>query len=254
MTNAPYDATFFKGQRDASMVAAKQVLPLAFSVIPCMSLLDVGCGVGPWVAAAQELGVPEAVGVDGSYVDRQLLLISEQHFVSSDLTKPLELHRKFDLVISMEVAEHIDPSAAGLFIDNLVRHSDAVLFSAAIPGQGGTFHVNEQWPEYWRAKFAAREYQQFDVIRNSIWENREVPCCYRQNTYLYVNSRSLGRFPALLQADLKNSRPVACIHPEVFAEALGRPLALRRIFHELPAALRRTLEIRGRKLLKGFVK
>jgi SAM-dependent methyltransferase len=231
------------------MVAAQHLLPLTFSYVPCLSFLDVGCGVGPWVAVAQQLGVPEVFGIDGDYVDKRLLCIPPSRFLSSDLTQPLDLHRRFDLVISMEVAEHIVPSSADIFIDNLTRHSDAVLFSAAIPGQGGTFHVNEQWPEYWQAKFAARGFQQFDVLRGAIWEDQDIPCCYRQNAYLYIDTKTLSSYPALQQADSSKFRPIASIHPELFTEAVIRPRGLRRLVNELPAALRETLKVRGMRLI-----
>lgn len=65
-----------------------------------------------------------------------------------DLTQPLSLGRKFDLCVSMEVAEHLPPSRADSFVADLVGLAPVVLFSAAVPEQGGTNHLNEQWPDY----------------------------------------------------------------------------------------------------------
>jgi SAM-dependent methyltransferase len=249
MPTTPYSSTFYKEQRDASMVAGHELLPLVFSYVPCKSLLDVGCGVGPWVAAAQQLGVAETLGVDGSYVDKRLLFIPEEQFISADLSQPFDMQRRYDLVISLEVAEHIAPSSADIFVENLTRHSDAILFSAAIPGQGGTHHVNEQWPAYWQEKFASRGYQRFDVLRNRVWENQKIPCCYRQNAFFYINSKSLDQYPALQQRKEDHAAPVAWVHPDIFSEALSRPAGLRRLLRELPGAVRLSLTQRTRRAL-----
>jgi 2-polyprenyl-3-methyl-5-hydroxy-6-metoxy-1,4-benzoquinol methylase len=65
------------------------------------------------------------------------------------LIQPLDLEKEFDLVVSLEVAEHLPASAADQFVNTLVKHGKKILFSAAIPGQGGQDHLNEQWPDYW---------------------------------------------------------------------------------------------------------
>ena len=83
----------------------------------------------------------------------------------ADLTHPLQLDRQFDLVLSLEVAEHIPAGRAATFIDSLVRHGDAILFSAAIPRQGGEQHINCQWPSWWAELFTQRGYQTFDLVR-----------------------------------------------------------------------------------------
>ena len=59
------------------------------------------------------------------------------------------MNRKFDLVLSLEVAEHLPSECAEAFVESLVNLGPVILFSAAIPYQGGENHVNEQWPEYW---------------------------------------------------------------------------------------------------------
>ena len=249
MGRTAYDEAFYKFQGEQSRLSAQRLLPLAFSLIECKSLLDVGCGVGPWVATAKELGVPEAIGVDGSYVEERLLVIPKDMFVSADLTQALDMQRRFDLVISLEVAEHIPPSSAETFVDNLTKHSDAIVFSEAIPGQGGNHHVNEQWPEYWESKFKARGYLQFDVFRKQIWNDSEIPWWYRQNVYLYVKAASLSQFRNLAEIDLKSCAPVASVHPELFTERINEPMPLRRILRDLPAAIRTALAARARRVL-----
>jgi SAM-dependent methyltransferase len=156
-------------------------------------LLDVGSGHGAWAAEWSRAGVDDVIGVDGEYVRSAQLAIPPEKFVAHDLSMPLDLHRRFDLVQSLEVAEHLSAEHAEIFIDNLVRHGDVILFSAAVPHQGGEHHVNEQPPEYWRKRFADRGYDVFDWVRPLVAENREVKAWYRFNTFIYANQAGQER-------------------------------------------------------------
>lgn len=208
-----------------------------------------GCGVGAWLAVAIEHGIEDVTGVDGPYVDPDLLEVPADMFLPHDLAEPLELGREFDLAISLEVAEHLPPSVAEVFVDSLVRHAPAVLFSAAVPGQGGTNHLNEQWPSVWAAIFAQRQYVMVDCIRDRIWHNTGVPVCYRQNTFLYVRHDTVGSNPSVSrEVSRYKAAPIAMVHPELFGEVLGRPLSTRRILRESPGAFRRTLSERWKKM------
>ncbi len=74
---------------------------------------------------------------------------------------------KYDLAISIEVAEHIEGEFAGVFVDTLTSLSDCVVLTAAPPGQGGIAHVNEQPWEYWRDLFRARGFR-FSAARHAL--------------------------------------------------------------------------------------
>jgi SAM-dependent methyltransferase len=253
MPVTPYDDDFFSGQRsDNSYIGAKEVLALVLALTKPSSVLDIGCGVGTWLMAAGEQGVRDFLGVDGAYVNPEMLKIPRERFLSYDLQKPLELNRRFDLVISLEVGEHLPGSVAQTFVDSLVRHGSVILFSAAVPGQGGTFHVNEQWPEYWAEKFRERGYVLIDCVRDRIWSNRQVPACYRQNAFLYVEQEFLKSNEALtLEKSRLKEFPTALVHPDLFAEVLKRPIATRRLLTEGPSAVMRTISTRTKRLLRG---
>jgi hypothetical protein len=90
----------------------------------------------------------------------------------SHATKPIDLGRRFALAMSLEVAEHLPPSAAETLVSSISRHSDIGLFSG--PGQGGNVHLNEQRPDYWIRRFAVHEFQCFDRIRPLIWQNDRI--------------------------------------------------------------------------------
>lgn len=166
--------------------AAKEVLPYIFSLIHPKSVIDVGCGTGSWLKIAKEMGIDKVTGIDGIYVDQDLLSISPQEFTLHDLTLPLDQATKYDLAICLEVAEHLPEESAGNLIKILTSHSDIILFSAAIPGQGGQFHINEQWPDYWQVKFADKGYIAFDLLRDKFWDNEKVEWWYKQNMLVYA--------------------------------------------------------------------
>jgi hypothetical protein len=125
-------------------------------------------------------------GIDGFYVRRELLEIPPEKFVAHDLQEPFRLDRIFDLVVSLEVAEHLPKESAAGFVESLTRLAPVVLFSAAIPFQGGEGHLNEQWPEYWARLFEARGYAPVDCLRRRVWQSPNVSWYYAQNVLIYV--------------------------------------------------------------------
>ena len=160
-----YSGDFYAYIDAGSRRSARAVAGLLLPEIKIGSLLDVGAGHGAWAAEWLAAGVGDALAVDGDYVRADQLAVPAKYFRAHDLAMPLDLGRRFDLVQSLEVAEHLPRARADLFVDNLVAHGDLILFSAAVPHQGGEHHVNEQPPQYWREKFAARGYQPFDFLR-----------------------------------------------------------------------------------------
>ena len=95
------------------------------------------------------------------------------------------------------------------FVDSLVRHGDMMLFSAAVPHQGGKHHVNEQPPEYWRELFAKHGYVVFDWLRPQVAKRREVRPWYRFNSYIYANAKGQEWLSkAILAARVADDRPL----------------------------------------------
>ena len=195
--DTPYTPAFFDMLHDGAMSSARVIVPIVIELVKPRSVVDVGCGTGAWLSVLMENGVADVVGVDGSYIDRARLVIPSESFVTHDLSKPLELDRRFDLALSLEVAEHLPRASAPRFIATLVGLAPIVLFSAAIPGQGGTDHVNERWPDYWASLFAEHGFTPVDAIRPRIWTNAEVEPWYAQNILMFASRDALAESPPL---------------------------------------------------------
>lgn len=209
MTEHVYDESFYNYLDSGSRSSARQVSSLILAEIPIKSLLDVGSGHGAWATEWLSAGVPDVLAVDGEYVSPSQLLVPRSSFHAHDLLVPLFLPRRFDLVQSLEVAEHLPADKAAQFVDSLVRHGDIVLFSAAVPYQGGEHHVNEQPPEYWRQLFFERGYEVFDWLRPLLAHNSQVKRWYRFNSFLYANKEGQDRLTApILKSRVPSERPL----------------------------------------------
>jgi SAM-dependent methyltransferase len=184
----------------SSRYAAETVVGVLGPTLGPASVLDVGCAGGAWLQAWMTSGVRDVRGVDGDYVNRSQLLIPEELFQAADLAQPLDLTRRFDLVQSLEVAEHIVPAASATFIESLTRHAERfVLFSAAPPGQGGEYHINERPYEYWRGLFATHGFVPFDCVRPLIAHDGRVSFWYRYNTLLYARAENVASLPEAIR-------------------------------------------------------
>jgi len=209
-----YDSGFFDYVSIGSRRSAAIIAPLVLRHYNAKSLADIGCGRGAWLPEWCRAGIADYIGIDGDYVDRDRLLVPRDHFMTQDLTKRFDIGRRFDLVISLEVGEHISFNDTITFVDNLCTHSDAVLFSAAVPGQGGVLHVNEQHYEFWRRHFNARGYRLFDFIRPRLASRREVEPWYRYNSLFFARAGALQRLSEEARAaEIKLDQPVPDYSP-----------------------------------------
>ena len=209
MIEHQYSHDFYDYIDAGSRRSARAVAGLLLPEMKITSLLDVGAGHGAWAAEWLAAGVEDVLAVDGDYVARDQLAIPASNFLAHDLATPLALKRKFDLVQTLEVAEHLPHAKADLFVDNLVAHGDVILFSAAVPHQGGEHHVNEQPPEYWRSKFAARDYAVYDFVRPGLVGAEGVMPWYRFNSYIYANHAGQQRLSrAILATRIAEGQPL----------------------------------------------
>ena len=116
------------------------------------------------------------------------------------------------MAISLEVAEHLPENRGKSFISDLCELSPVVLFSAAIPYQGGDNHINEQWQSYWYGLFKENNFVGIDLIRPQIWENINVKPWYKQNCMLYIHESKTLLFKNLEKFNF----PLNIVHEEIF--------------------------------------
>lgn len=192
-----YDIESRLALRSGAADSARVVLSWMKEVLNPRSVVDVGCGNGAWLSLWREWDVDTVYGVDGGYVKPDSLMIPPECFQSADLRKPLALEQRFELAMCLEVAEHLPEDAASTLVDSLVQLSDVVLFSAAVPGQGGDGHLNEQWPSWWAVHFQSRGYVALESVRRIFWNRHEVRDWYRQNMMLCIRQTALKNIPAL---------------------------------------------------------
>ena len=195
MVIVKYDRKFFDYVDSGALRSAEIMVSWMFRTMQPMSVLDIGCGRGGWLMKWRDAGCETVAGVDGDYVDLKSLYILKDEFKALNISEKFDLGRRFDLVQCLEVAEHIAPSASETLVDNITRHSDVVVFSAALPGQGGTQHINERSLEYWRALFRDRGYQAYDCLRPRFSPNKEIEPWYRYNGAIYANAAGANRLP-----------------------------------------------------------
>ena len=215
-----YSPGFFAEIRDRARRSAQEIVPGILDWVKPKSVVDLGCGVGTWLSVFQEYGIQDVLGIDGDYVDRSMLDVAEACFRTANLSRPLEIERQFDLALCLEVAEHLHQESAATLVHSLVQLSPVVLFSAAIPFQGGTHHVNEQWPGYWSRLFSEEGYVVIDCLRNQIWHNERVSWWYAQNMLLFVRAGRLDQYSALPELCEHSGSPLSLIHPGKYMEVV----------------------------------
>ena len=211
---AGYDTAFYDTIRPGVISSADVVVPIVHELVMPATVVDVGCGEGWWAHTFATYGA-DVLGVDGDYVPDGPIA---DRFLAHDLTTPLpaHLHGRFDLAVCLEVAEHLPPQRADSLVAELCGLAPVVLFSAAIPGQGGTGHVNEQWPSYWAEKFRSEGFLVSGALRWRIWEDDRIENWYRQNLLLAIgDQRLLGtRLWDLFRYEPDTPLPV--VHPVLY--------------------------------------
>lgn len=198
------------------------ILAALNALMPLQSAVDFGTGRGAWLKAAMVRGIADVRGYDIPEIPVEQRQFPAECFFPADLGRPVTVGRRFDLAISTEVAEHLPHEHAATFVANVASAADLVLFSAAIPYQGGAGHVNENWVEYWVKRFAAQGFDCFDFLRMQFWNEAAIRSYYRQNLLVFARGAATQ---ALREAGhAPNPQAPSLVHPEQYLKAVGRAL------------------------------
>lgn len=185
-----YTAAFYDNVNETSVSSASSVVPFVLGLFPHIkSAVDIGCGAGAWLSVFEKYRI-SVQGYDFGRGAREKLLIAPEKYHEVDLSLSIPVEPgggRYDLAICLEVGEHMDASASDTLVNTVTSLSNIVMFSAAIPAQPGTNHINCQWPIYWADKFAAKGYRCFDILRPVFWQAPTVSEWYRQNLMLMIN-------------------------------------------------------------------
>ena len=218
--------------------SAAVVVPILIEALQPRSVVDVGCGTGAWLAAFQSHGIEDVLGFDGDYVARTDLKVNTDRFRAIDLNERVRHERRFDMAVSLEVAEHLPPERSATFVEDLVALAPAVCFSAAIPLQGGTGHINERWQDEWAELVGRLNYRAVDLIRTRVWDDDRVEPWYAQNTLVYVSDE------ISIEGD---TLPLRLVHPRRYVERMENPTPGDFVRHGLGLARRGSRRLKRRR-------
>lgn len=167
------------------------------------NVVDVGCGIGSYLQSAIDhkksvLGIEIALDYAKKYMREDVFNSCVQlDFTSEEVHKQLRVFNKYDLVMSFEVAEHIEPDKSEIFVKNLVsllNQDGLLLFTAAPPGQLGCGHINCRPKEYWLELFLSHGLVYQRPIERLIalnWAQQGCPSYIADNLMVFVKKGSI---------------------------------------------------------------
>jgi hypothetical protein len=242
MTSPNFPSSWIFGDIEQRKVNASKVLSTVFEVIGLPdSFLDVGGGAGSWCGAAKDLGVQRVCLIDACPPHQVIPELSVHEHVQADLEAGIPSQGFFDLVACIEVIEHISSPSANRLIKQITDCTNLVLFSAAIPGQGGIGHINERLHEYWHDRFAEHSFEKYDIIRPLMLSNSSIPSIYRQNLVVYAKkgfAEFLAGYPSVCEdIELIRTEHLKTLYHR---ESIDLKTALKAI----PSALKKSIKRR----------
>jgi SAM-dependent methyltransferase len=223
---------YYHDEEHHNLISPRVIVPYLIKAINPQNIIDVGCGIGTFLRVFIDNGIVDVYGLDGEWTDKMLLSknLDLTKFQEVDLENRIFLNRRFQLAISLEVAEHLNESSADIFVENIIGLSDIIVFSAAYPTQGGQNHLNEQWPSYWNEKFTKHGYKFYDVLRPLFWNNLDVQIWYKQNIFLIIKE---GCEKDIVENFIKmNNTVMDIIHPSIYDYYYNRNIEFEKLINQ----------------------
>jgi SAM-dependent methyltransferase len=218
-----YDHAYFADWLEEAERSAPVVVPLLLDFFPFVrSVVDIGCGPGAWLAEFRARGVDEIVGLDGSDIPPDLLQVAESAIRRADFRQDFAIADRYDLAMSLEVADCLPPAASEHFVGELTRTSDVVVFSAAAPGQSKRSGSNERWLSYWVSLFLEQGFLHVDLLRPLIWYDQRVSWRYAQNMMIFVRNSRDDLLEGLRSRARSANGPIDILHPYSYRRHTAR--------------------------------
>ena len=152
------------------------------------SMCDLGCGPGDFLRELQN--ERDVLGVDFSVGVPQTLAIDPSKYVDADLTKPLPFNRHFDVVMSLEVWEHLHPEFEKQYLDNVDSLTpDHVIISCAAPKQWGRHHYSPHEAQYVLDAMISRGYVFDEELTAKFKKIKLLASFYRRNTFVFHKAK-----------------------------------------------------------------
>lgn len=237
----------------ASYQAALEIVPYVYTYIQPSSVADVGCGRGTWLKVFQDMGCKKVRGYDSAEIPVEELYIDPKDFRVIDLNHKNLNTERFDLVISLEVAEHLPEESAESYVDFLVSSGEVILFSASVPVcENNPLHLNEQWLSYWKEKFNQRGYEMVDCLRKEIWDKSGIQFWYKQTLVFFVERNKTSLFFDI-QHERNTFMPDNVVHPEMYLRKIEEIKVLKNMLESLktqPYGLKNSLRLLAHNIFR----
>lgn len=210
-----YSHKYFDKHKMAARKSARHVVPFVMSVIRPISIADIGCGSGQWTKEFISNGVKRAYAFDAFASPCWGVADNSVDFQKIDLEDCVADFPDVELVCWLEVAEHLSKSSCNRILSYIVERTDAILFSCAVPGQGGTGHISERRLSDWVSDFKEFGFCCQDILRPRFWNDENISWWYRQNAVIFAKENSVAS-NAIRSFRLPTFRGMDLIHPDLF--------------------------------------